>query len=226
MRRLGGILLALVAYLSIGSMLSLAGGAGYFWANGKLDRDKLVEMLAIVQDVNLQSLEPARQKVKEDPDSKGESSFEDYERSRKIKTRYLELKSEALAKGLDQLRFAREEYSLDKSRYELVKNDFMTELEKMSGGAKSEGIAAVRMIWENIKPKLAKEQIMQMIEEDEIEDVVVILSDMPISKRAKIVSAFTTEQEFAVMDEIMRLIRQGAPEITLIDETLDETEHN
>ncbi len=226
MRRLAGMLTALVTCLCVGTILAQAIGFGYLWGTGQIDQNKLLRMLAIAQDVDLTALEQAQQKVKEIPDAPAEPSFEEFERSRNVKARYLELKQDALTKGLDQLRFAREQYSEEKDRYERVKNDFKAELAKMSGGAKSEGIAAVRLIWENIKPKLAKEQIMQMVEQDEIEDVVVILSDMPIGKRAKIVSTFTSDKEVAVMDEIMRLIRQGAPEITLIDDTLDKTGTN
>jgi len=225
MGRLISMFAALIAYLCVGTIVTQSIGVGYLWWAGKLDRDKVFQMLAVVHDVDLEAIQEAK-RVKEDPEAMPQPSFEEFERTRKIRARYIELKSEALAKGLQQLRFNREEYTQDIDRYERLRQDFKKELARLSNDAQSEGFAAVRLIWENIKPKLAKEQIMQMVEQGELEDVVVILSQMPIGKRAKIVSAFTTDQEIATMDEIMRKIRQGEPEITVIDDTLEKTAPN
>ena len=89
----------------------------------------------------------------------------------------------------------------------------------MRSKALSTGRENVRTIWENIKPKQAKEQIMEMIDKQEMNEVVTIFVAMPIAKRAKIVSEFKTAEELQKLDEIMRLIRQGVPEVNLIDKT-------
>ncbi len=78
------------------------------------------------------------------------------------------------------------------------------------------------MIWENIKPKQAKEQILKMLDNQEMNEVVTILSGMPIGKRAKIVGEFKTPEETEKLDEILRLIRCGVPEVNLIDKTLSQ----
>lgn len=225
MRRIFGITTALAVYLCVGTMLSLLIGAGYLWTSGKLNPDKALEMLALLHDVELRPANAAKE-TKSASGAAARPSFEDQLRRSKVESRQLELKLQAVTQGLEQLRFARDEFTQDKERYERIKKDFQTELAKMGGGAKAEGFANVRLIWENIQPKLAKEQIMQMIEQDEIEDVVVILSDMPIRTRAKIVSTFTTDEEVAVMDEIMRLTREGSPEITAIEKALERTQQN
>jgi hypothetical protein len=219
-----GIATALAAYLCVGTMFSLLIGAGYLWTSGKMNADKAFEMLALLHDVELHPKADAEKKTTSDDAPR--PSFEETLRQSKIEARQLELKLQAVTQGLKQLRFVRDEFTQDKERYERIKKDFQAELAKMRGGAKAEGFANVRLIWQNIQPKLAKEQIMQMIEQDEIEDVVVILSDMPIRTRAKIVSAFTTDEEVAAMDEIMRLIREGSPEITAIENTLNQTQQN
>lgn len=225
MGRLCSMLAALVAYLCVGTILTQAIGLGYLWSAGKLDRDKLFQMLAVVHGVELPEKQE-EQRVKDEPFAGPQPSFEDFERMRKTRARYLELKTEALTKGLHQLQFNREQYTQDLGRYERIRQDFNRELARLNRDAQSEGVAAVRLIWENIKPKLAKEQIMQMVDQGELDDVVVILSQMPIGKRAKIVSVFTTDRELAVMDELMRKIRQGEPEINAIDETLQKTAPN
>ena len=62
------------------------------------------------------------------------------------------------------------------------------------------------------------------IDPGEIEDVVVILTEMPRSKQARIVGQFTDPEEAEAMDEVLRLIRQGEPKISLIDRTRDQLE--
>ena len=53
----------------------------------------------------------------------------------------------------------------------------------------------MQLIWENIKPKQAKEQILQMIDSNEQDAVVAILTKMSISKQAKIIGEFKTPEE-------------------------------
>ena len=60
---------------------------------------------------------------------------------------------------------------------------------------------------------------MEMIDKQEMNEVVTILVAMPIAKRAKIVSEFKTAEELQKLDEMLRLIRQGVPEVNLIDKT-------
>jgi hypothetical protein len=72
-----------------------------------------------------------------------------------------------------------------------------------------------------MKPKQAKEQIERMLVDGEMKQAVVLLSSMPIEKRAKIVTEFKTDKESEELAEMLRLIRAGEPDVTLIDETKD-----
>lgn len=125
----------------------------------------------------------------------------------------------ALKTSMERVQYAQKVLTEDKDRYERLKTAFEEQLGALRDGAKSTGRENVRLIWENIKPKLAKEQILQMLEANEINEVVAILSAVPIARRAKIISEFKTPAETAKVDEILRLIRQGVPETNLIDKT-------
>jgi hypothetical protein len=206
----------LFAYACVATILAQALGAAYMWRTGKLSRDKLFQMLAIVHDVPLSDGSDRRSS---DEDSRSQSSFDEIEQQRAVRARLLELKQQFLDKGLEQVRFERLQLSEDKTRHQRIKMAFEEKLAALRDRTLIDGYSNVRLIWENILPKQATQQIMKMIEADEIEDVVVILSDMPISKRAKIVKAFTSPEQIEAMDEILRLIRKGAPQSTLIDET-------
>jgi hypothetical protein len=209
-----------VMYFCVATVMAAGLGAGYAWSTGKLDRTKTIKMLAVLHDIEI---DPQDKKEAPPPTEEqaaaAQASFEDIERARAVKARYLELKTQALAKGIDQVRFERQQLTEDKQRHANVKKTFDEKLAALQGDNKSTGYANVRLIWENIKPKQAKEQILQMIEADELDDVVVILSDMPIGKRAKIVSQFTTPEEVAAMDRVLRLIRKGGAEASLLNDT-------
>ena len=101
----------------------------------------------------------------------------------------------------------------EKKTFELLVAEYRKQIADAEAGQVKKGQEDVRLIWENIKPKLAKELILKMIDADEKEQVVVILSAMPINKQSKIVSEFKSEDEQKKLDEIMRLIRQGPTKI-------------
>ncbi len=61
--------------------------------------------------------------------------------------------------------------------------------------------------------------MLQMIAAGEQADVVAILSAMPIAKRAKIIGEFKTDDESKKLEEVLRLIREGVPEVKVINQT-------
>lgn len=212
----------LLAYTCVGTLLAQAIGLGYLWQTGKLNRDKLFRMMALVHDIQLEDAGSERGAGRASGNS--QQSFDEIQKQRAIQFRQLELKQQFLDKGLEQVRFERIQLSEDKERHRRIKTAFEERMKALRDRTTVDGYANVRLIWENIQPKQATQQIMKMIEADEIEDVVVILSDMPITKRAKIVKAFTTPEQIEAMDDILRLIRKGAPQSTLIDETRQRLE--
>ncbi len=222
MRELVSLIAAFVTYLCVGTVLTSGLGAGYLWMSGKLDKKKMFQLLAVVHNVNLpdedESTDPEEAKQAH---VKGHS-YEEIERLRGIRARTLELKQQSLERGLDELQFQRTAVSELKARFEQQKTGYTERLKTLRNETLAQGYADNRVIWENIKPKQTKDQILKMVEAGEIDDVVVILSDMQIRQQAKIIKSFETPAELAVLDRIMRLIRQGAPESTVIDKALRE----
>ena len=209
---------ALIGYVCVGTVVSMSLTVGYLWFVGKLTNDKVFRILAVVHDVDLNPEKTDAQRDKRG-DSLGTMSYEDIEEARKVKSRVLELKMQSLGKGLGQVAFERDELSKDKERYGLLRASFEQRLKELQAETETKGYANVRLIWENVSPKKAKEQILKMVDAEEIEDVVHILSEMPIGKRAKIVSQFSTPEETEVMDKLLRMIRQGGAVSSLVQET-------
>ena len=213
---------SMIGYICVGTVISAVTVVGYWWMSGKIDNDKVFKVLALMHDVDINPEKTDAQRDKQG-DALGTMSYEDIEAARKVKSRVLELKMQSLGKGLGQVAFEREELTKDKERYLLLRGSFEQRLRELQEETETRGHANVRLIWENITPKLAKEQILKMVEADEMEEVVHILSEMPIGKRAKIVSQFTTEPEKAVMDDLLRMIRQGGAVSALVSETMNDS---
>jgi len=218
-------LISLFGYLCVAMVVSASAGGVYLWTSGKLNAGKVFKMLAVVHDVEVDT-EKADDKKEKQENALKTLSYEDIEDARKVKSRVLELKMQSLGKGLSQVAFEREALTKDKERYLLLRTSFEQRLMELQAETETKGYANVRLIWENVAPKKAKEQILKMVEAEEMEDVVHILSEMPIGKRAKIVSQFSTPEETEVMDKLLRMIRQGGAVSSLVHETQNDSQND
>ncbi len=218
MGRLLAGLLSLVGWFCVATVLALAGGIGYLWSAGHLDREKISGMIAIAQ-----GLQPAHPPVTSDGDATedvDQPALEDFVLARAIKTRDLELREQQLTNNIADLKSKQAKLFDEDDRYQRMKSAFKAELESLKEGALAEGQEHARLILENLKPKQAKEQLMLMIERQEEAAVVSLLNAMPVAKRAKILNEFKVDKETEAMSQILKLIRDGVPQVPLVDKQL------
>lgn len=216
MARIFGILFA---YICVATVLAQAIGLSYAWTLGKINGDKLFRVVAVIHDVDL-TAELKEQAVAQVTD-KEEKSYDEKGRLKGIISKNLDLKQQALDKGIENLRFDRDKLAQDWTHYENIKNGFEAKWAQFKGSTQEEGYTNVRLIWEKMKRGQAKDHIMAMKENDQINEVVVLLSGMPNDKRAKIIKDFSTDEELNVLTEILDLIRRGDPERSLVEDTLE-----
>jgi lysophospholipase L1-like esterase len=125
---------------------------------------------------------------------------------------------------LDQLRQQQGKLADERKQVQKLRDDFDKELRTTREGALAVGGEQARQILENIKPKQAKEQLLDMLKNDEMDKVVTLLAGMSDSKRAKIVGEFRTPEEAQQLSDILRRIREGAPEAALSDDAQQKLE--
>ena len=217
MARMFGVLFA---YVCVATVLAQAIGLGYTFAQGMINGDKLFRIVAVIHDVDL--TEKTKQQAVSEVTDNEEMSYDDKSRLKGIISKNLDLKQQALNKGIENLRFNQEKLQEDWTHYENVKNGFVSQWDKYKGSTQEEGYTNVRLIWEKMKKNQAKNHIMAMEKDGQIGNVVILLSGMPNDKRAKIIKDFTTEAELKVLTDILDLIRRGDPENALIEKTLDD----
>jgi hypothetical protein len=211
-----GRLFALFAYLCVATLVTEIAGVAYLRATGNLDDARALKLLAVARgEVDADSKPNHETKTAET----AQASYDERQQLRDLQSRQLDMREQAVKSMLDRVRFEQRALTEEKDRHERLRTAFDEQLTALRQGALSTGRENVRLIWENIKPKQAKEQILQMVEAQEMLQVVEILSAMPIGKRAKIVAEFKTPEEVEKLGEILRLIRQGSPQVDLIDKT-------
>ena len=220
------ILGSIFAYTCVATILAQAMGLTYAWSSGKVDRDKLFKVLAVVHDIDLETILGKKEQVKNTAQEPVRLSLDEIDRLRKIKSRDLEVRAEFLTKGLEELRHQRDQFTGLKDNFDQRRTAFHEHLSKLQDKAITDGNSNARLILETIKAAQAKELIMKMVDADEINDVVVILADMPIDKVAEIVGTFRSKEEKDALDRIIRLVRTGDAVNTLIEKTLDRNRNN
>jgi hypothetical protein len=209
------------AYVCVATVLAQTIGLGYAWSRGKINGDKIFRMVAVAHDVDLKPADFDERTV--DPASDNEdTSYEQRDRLKAIVSKNLDLRLQALDKGVENLAFDRRTIQDNWNNYERIKADFEQKWDQFRGSTQEAGLTEARLIWAKMKPKQVKNHIMSMVDKGQINDVVVLLSGMPNDKRAKIIKDFTAKDEQDVLNDIVDLIRRGDPATTLIEGTMDE----
>jgi flagellar motility protein MotE (MotC chaperone) len=227
MGRIFGLLGNGIVYLSVGSMISLCLLLGYAFTKGYVDKDKLSKIAAIAQGLDTSPTtslasgdkSASGAEIVKEPDTPEQPSLEEIETRRAVQVRHLELREQAIDSHLQQLYSLQNQLTDEKQTYERQKTAFEKQLTQLHDGATATGRDNIRQIWENIRPKQAKDQIVQMIDAQKQDDVVAILNAMPITKRAKIIGEFKTDDDNKKLNEILDLIRQGMPDEKVINNT-------
>lgn len=211
----------LFAYFCIATIIAQVIGLGMMWSKGSLESGRLMQALAAIQGVDLVAMqqEAVEAQITLNP---GQPSIEEIIQARAEGLRQIEMKEIAVSAGMQEIENQFRSLDQEKHQFELVQEKFGEELETMYADALVEGRDNARILLENLKPKQAKEQILQMLENEEIDQVVTLLAEMPISKRGKIAREFKAEDEVIKLAQILERVRQGKPDTTIVQEVRDD----
>ncbi|MGO8752375.1 MAG: hypothetical protein ACLQNE_41075 [Thermoguttaceae bacterium] len=210
--RLARLSIAALLYFSAATLMAEGIMAAYVTSAWRLDREKLVAMLAAAR--GMLPAGPTEPQAVE-PRSEEQPSYDQILEARAIHDTNLHLRELSLASALVQLRSDQRKLSEEQSRYLAERAKYQEELAAAKKIAASAGQEAIRGLLQAMKLKQAKETLLQMLDDKETAEVVALLSGMPEAKQAKIIAEFKTAEENAKIQEVLRLIRQGEPETSL-----------
>ena len=210
-----GMLLAAICVATVAAQAILL---GYLWSRGKLTERTVTRAIAAANGAELGGLSDGAARSKGPADAE-QPSLDDLARARAVHSRDIELREQALG---DNLAMVKSEYAKlidEKDRYERIKAAFRAQLDTLREGTLANNRETARQILETIRPKQAKDQILRMVKDGQLSDVVLILSQMPSGRRAKVIQEFKTDAEAETLAEILKLVREGVPETSFIDDT-------
>ncbi len=214
MKKLGTVL----ACVCIATLLTQGAGIALLWSNGTLNRQRTAKLLAVLYGIEPQPVAAVATAAAASTDRE-QPSWEQIEQARVLKMRQIEMREQSLAAERSRMRDAQTQLEQDRTAFDRVKSSFESKLKDDREGTLATGRDSVRALWENMKPKQAKEQILLMYEGGDVDGAVRIVAGMSPSKQAKIFAEFKTGKEPQVLAEITKSIRDGLPQAAVIDQT-------
>ena len=217
------------AYFSVATILAQAALLGVLYARGNLSRAKTIDLVAISQDVDLQTMWRKLEAASK-PVAFEQVSFEEVLTARKHLSLDLDLREIAADKGLIDVRQLAVLLEDERRQYETLKYEFDQRIENVRQGAVDEGLKEVQRQLESVDAKLAKDQILRILGNTEIPQdtsmnfVVTMFKNMPLERKKKIMGEFKTAEDRQQLNMIMSQIRLGVPDVEVIRQTREQFE--
>ena len=219
------ILPALLLYGCVATVVVQAGAVGAMGVQGMLTRERLFQCLAALYGVDLRQIEEEALAGAKPPPPQ-QPAYEEIVKQRALAARDLDLRESAIDKALTDVRALTTQLKTERERYDQLKQQFDARLAALEEVFADTALQEVQRTLEAINPKQAKDQILRMLDEatpQEQEavtrDVITMFKAMPIDKRKKIVGEFKTEEEAEKLHEILKDVREGVPDLSLIRST-------
>ena len=219
--RLLGAGITIAVYFGAATLVAQMILGGYLWVAWKMDRDRAVQMLAIAQGIDLFAAARSHDRDEDDPGSE-QPSLEQLIAARTAKDLDITIREQALQNGGNQLALLERQLAEQQGKFKQTKGAYETQLQELTEGKRVIGRDNNRLVLESLKPSQAKEQLSLMLEKDEIDEVVLLLVDMTSRPQSKIFTEFKTPEDQERLAEILRMIREGRPAVTLAERTANE----
>jgi hypothetical protein len=210
---------ALIISFCIGTVITQLLLAAVFYPKLKLDKERITQIAAIAQGAAL----PAKAEVKGPEKQESEqASYQEVVEARAVKYRNLELREQQLRNNVVRVQSEESKIAEDIKRNKQLAEGFKTELEQVRKSSTTEGMDDVLRKLIKMDPKQAKGQLVMMLDNKEMDAVVSLIKQMPDKNCANILREFKTDDEKLKLSEVLRRIREGAPEIKTVDKAQEK----
>ena len=208
---------SVLLYTCMATLISQAAVVGYFWTSGTLSRHKARQIADIIAGVDMIPADMAKPTDQLD-DPTQQISFEEIVQHLVAKNLNLDLREQAVGKGISDLRALATQLEEDTRRFDVRRESFNDNLTRLEEGAKGNAITEVRLTLEALRPRQAKDQMIRMLEDEQMEAVVTIIKGMTLDKRKKLLAEFKDGDEPDKLADILKQILHGVPETTVIEQ--------
>lgn len=204
----------------VATVLAQAIILGMAGVRGNLSKDTFLKGLALLNGIDITGDE--LQKMLDDYRSVPVPTYEEVVAERAKLTLDLEMREDSVARMLKDVTEKLDSLKTTEAAFSRRLEEFYTMLDREKANLLSESLQNVKRTIEAIAPDQAKVQLLKLYENGQKEDVIAILKAMPIDKQKKIVGEFEGEEEVEQLNEILRMILQGEPTATLLDDAREQ----
>jgi len=194
-------LAALLIYGCVATTVAEGIGLSALWSQGGLSATKIRKYAAVMYGFDVTALDFGD---KQRPDHAAETTMsrEEMLQARVDADAKLVARKQAIKKGADDIRGRAQRLSTKRERYEIVKQGFSELLGQLEQDARTAAIQEVRRTLEAVRPKQAKDLLMDMLQDNQVAssddvlgDVLAIIRGMPQDKLKKVFGEFKTDTE-------------------------------
>ncbi|MEM9826107.1 MAG: hypothetical protein AAF958_05935 [Planctomycetota bacterium] len=189
---------------------------GYFASKGTLSGKTITQVLALMNGIDITG--GRLQAIMQQSEDREEPNFEEILQARKLESYDMDLRMSSQKMFDEELRIMLADLREDRDRLNQRLDAFRKELGEIEQEALDDGLRnAARMI-QSLEPAMAKEQLLIMLNDKRENDVITIIKAMPPDLRRDILAEFDGNKDQETLAEIFRLIAEGRPTTTLIDQ--------
>jgi len=214
-------LATMVGVLVAGTMIAAIVMVGVIWMKWDINEHKLEQIVAIAQGYDLAAMREEAELLDQVAPPE-QPSFDQVIERRVMRDRDIELREQALTQALDEFRHKQRKQDEELRRFSQLREAFEEQLAQINEASVSAGMQENTIMLQNMKPAQAKDQLVQMYDNGEIDAVVRLVAGMNPSKRKRITGEFKTDEEEEKLGEILRRIREGYPSATLAVQTKEK----
>lgn len=183
---------------------------------GNVHRDSVVKGIALLNGIDISG--ERLQKIFDDYKRTPTPRYEDVVDERSRDDLDLQMREERIRQMHNDVTAKLEKLKATKAEFDLRLAEFYEMLDAEKANLLDESLQQVKRTLEAIAPDQAKIQLLKLFENGQKEDVIAIFKAMPIDKQKKIVGEFVEDKEVEQLNEILRMILQGEPTSSLLDD--------
>ncbi len=224
------IIFSLIGYTAVATVLTALLGFGYLWQADRLDDEKMFRIVALIHDINLDSV--SKETETTDTEIPGEEpSLAEVKRLREIALRDFEAKENSLQRGRREFDHMLRQLTESRNRIDSIARELEERIKRESELTDQESVKSVVRDLSSVKSERAKELLLKILNDggrdiarrkESMGTVIRLMNAMPSKTLTGILKRFQTEAELDQLHEIHNLMLNGGPIKAELDKVLQQ----
>lgn len=189
-------LMTLTSYFCLATVIAEAAFLGALWTKGGFESQRRLRLWSYLFEVD-------RNQIRDTVAQEEEAARLKVNQTDRLGT----MRRDAESEGATQLALLEAQLLDERIRYESMRDVFETRLDQLETQQRGGSTTLVRETLEALDPALAKNMLVEFLDEGALDDVVNMLIAMPPDRQRKIFAEFQSPEEILQMNDILLRIR-------------------